>query len=496
MCNSRINDISTTSTVSVGSPVATIEKNEAGSFGYPIDSDSESEADDDFNSAGEENDSEMEDVGTDCDSGSEAGVTDGPPSLPATYSTSNQEKCPPPNDAQSKRDAFIGFVFSMAQPKELGELTVDFGLSEAAQKAKHAELQACADNENDMGLSWMLQLFCNQNYKHEIGLRYDVMPEKALLFFKKVMFGRKTRSYFYKNQYKNVKTNVILPGVHSTVLQYVAEDEKGRMVIWVPCGENNMDQALRALNFLQRRQHDRLVNPSRAVLLKHSTALKDTIARHCKGLIVSVQYNEKGQKLTDNPRNYYNISEHIAAPNLELANRRQFFWDQENLCLAIRHAMMLRDENLRALNLADCYADILRKPSGGTQSVVSLSIAIHGRTTNQRQNSVQRGLTIRHHDVRRCAVGAFAWASAWLMLPILDAHSGSFEVRSMKVAQEQIKKADRWVSGNGKSVQFYQRNYPVEFAFCTAGFKDTVFYLLRNEVAPPKELQRKLFDFI
>ncbi|KAF9997572.1 hypothetical protein BGZ65_006855 [Modicella reniformis] len=53
--------------------------------------------------------------------------------------------------------------------------------------------------------------FCEDNYADQKAFRFDVTPAKAILFFEKVMFHRTSKKYFYKRQYKDIKTAVRLP---------------------------------------------------------------------------------------------------------------------------------------------------------------------------------------------------------------------------------------------------------------------------------------------
>ncbi|KAF9200086.1 hypothetical protein BGZ49_009713 [Haplosporangium sp. Z 27] len=75
-------------------------------------------------------------------------------------------------------------------------------------------------------------------------------------------------------------------------------------------------------------------------------------------------------------------------------------------------------------------------------------------------------------------------------------HSGAIETQKLGIIQEEIKTGGRRVCGNGKMRQFYLSSYPLPLALDMEGFKDKPFYLKRNEVSPPIELQQKIFPFV
>ncbi|KAF9272210.1 hypothetical protein BGZ88_005082, partial [Linnemannia elongata] len=51
---------------------------------------------------------------------------------------------------------------------------------------------------------------------------------------------------------------------------------------------------------------------------------------------------------------------------------------RELFCMTSRHNMLLRDEDLRNLNLSDCFASVITKPRHpGTQQLVSLTFKLN-----------------------------------------------------------------------------------------------------------------------
>jgi hypothetical protein len=81
---------------------------------------------------------------------------------------------------------------------------------------------------------------------------------------------------------------------------------------------------------------------------------------------------------------------------------------REHFSLAIRHSMLLRDEDLRRLNLADMFGYQLPRGVGEVQSVTLLTFSMKQGKTNQNHRQ-EYGCAIRHEDVRRCSIGALAF---------------------------------------------------------------------------------------
>jgi hypothetical protein len=79
-----------------------------------------------------------------------------------------------------------------------------------------------------------------------------------------------------------------------------------------------------------------------------------------------------------------------------------------HLSLAIRHAMLLRDEDLRGVNYSDIFMDPAVNKVGGTQNLVYLMFSFHKGKTNK-AGKMLYGISVRHSDVRRCSVGALGF---------------------------------------------------------------------------------------
>lgn len=79
-----------------------------------------------------------------------------------------------------------------------------------------------------------------------------------------------------------------------------------------------------------------------------------------------------------------------------------------HLSLAIRHAMLLRDEDLRGITYSDIFMDPASNVVGGTQNLVYLMTSFHKDKTNP-SGKMLYGVSSRHSDVRRCSVGALGF---------------------------------------------------------------------------------------
>ncbi|KAF9124408.1 hypothetical protein BGX30_000959, partial [Mortierella sp. GBA39] len=80
----------------------------------------------------------------------------------------------------------------------------------------------------------------------------------------------------------------------------------------------------------------------------------------------------------------------------------------ERLCILVRHHMLLRDEDIRNLNLSDVFATLNRKKAHGSTWACGLTSCLRRDKTNKK-GAMLYATTFRHKDFRRCAVGAIAF---------------------------------------------------------------------------------------
>jgi len=192
----------------------------------------------------------------------------------------------------------------------------------------------------------------------------------------------------------------------------------------VPYGVSRINQAYSAIIHLWTLQTSRLRQRSEEPAIRPSKLIEKTIDAYKRSLvggILKAEHFERdadgniikiGREVTTDSyaTNCYSIQEHIKC--------LLYTWQQpisarssgirEHFSLAVRHAMLLRDEDLRRLNIANCTIDTLEQQLGGTQPIMAMVFSIHGGKTSQ-HGLRQEGIAIRHHDVRRYSVGAMAF---------------------------------------------------------------------------------------
>ena len=86
----------------------------------------------------------------------------------------------------------------------------------------------------------------------------------------------------------------------------------------------------------------------------------------------------------------------------------RFPYIRENFCLKARHHMILRDEDLRHLNLSDCFPCIHRNKAHGSQMALGLAICLSRGKTNKKGQR-HYATAFRHRNFLRCTVSGFAF---------------------------------------------------------------------------------------
>lgn len=82
---------------------------------------------------------------------------------------------------------------------------------------------------------------------------------------------------------------------------------------------------------------------------------------------------------------------------------------REFFSICSRHHMLLRDQDLRNLNFADCFCTVIPKQQHrGNQQAVALVFSLDkGKTL--KEGEVRFACAMRHEDVFRCTVSAFSF---------------------------------------------------------------------------------------
>lgn len=91
-------------------------------------------------------------------------------------------------------------------------------------------------------------------------------------------------------------------------------------------------------------------------------------------------------------------------PNWYLYNTHM----RDRLSISWRHHLLLRDEDIRNLDVSDCFCEVVDYQLYGT-SVPIRGLAICLRGGKVRADKSEFSLALRHNDFGRCPVGAFAF---------------------------------------------------------------------------------------
>lgn len=81
---------------------------------------------------------------------------------------------------------------------------------------------------------------------------------------------------------------------------------------------------------------------------------------------------------------------------------------REHFCITARHHMVLRDEDLRNINLSDCFSVDRTRPVPGSNRALGLVFCFHRGKTNTDGKKVYAA-AFRHKNFLRCPFGAFAF---------------------------------------------------------------------------------------
>ena len=162
-----------------------------------------------------------------------------------------------------------------------------------------------------------------------------------------------------------------------------------------------MLQALKALIYVQGRQSKRQISPNTAEKLRDNGLVPNAINVYARDLIFGVINSSRN--LLCRIRDAYTVTEHIRMllylfvdppSGLTSISSKRVSADgqlterlREHLCHAIRHSMFLRDEDLRGLNLTDCFMDQVNENSNSKttatgQTVNMLLFAFYHSETN------------------------------------------------------------------------------------------------------------------
>lgn len=186
---------------------------------------------------------------------------------------------------------------------------------------------------------------------------------------------------------------------------------RGERSIMVYCMPPVIEQAKKAVCCLQTRQRERGVLPNKEPHVKDSPILKRAEKAYKESLIYGglreLSARERASRCAI--RGSYTTHQHLRMLKhcLEqpISNRSPYI--REHMALAVRHMMLLRNEDLANLKISSMFIDYVRRLKGGHQKVVMLSFGIERGKTNK-GGEMQYACAIRNVEVRRCPLGAMA----------------------------------------------------------------------------------------
>ena len=213
---------------------------------------------------------------------------------------------------------------------------------------------------------------------------------------------------------------VFQPRIHFHLLVLdlacIPEDKDGKKKIVCPLAYQTVVMARKAITYLHVRQIGRQETPTlkrNAFPLITGSDLIKTLFDSYKQSLVYGQFGS-GRDPTANCilRNSYDREQHLRMlvdTWQSLDNTALLLALREHFAIAARHAMLLRDEDLRNLNQSDCFfKELTHVQHVGTQKILALVFCLHKGKTNQ-SGDAQYSVAVRHADVRRCAIGAMAF---------------------------------------------------------------------------------------
>ncbi|KAF9901452.1 hypothetical protein EC991_006101 [Linnemannia zychae] len=182
-----------------------------------------------------------------------------------------------------------------------------------------------------------------------------------------------------------------LPSALVNMLEKAEVDRNGCKVISVPLGKGSLQLVEKALSRLHGFQFKR--NQVSSTSPTEGSKYQDTVQRYRDGQIQQNLQSSRIRSADCAIRDSYNLtkfndmvgylwekkSQAVRDPDL---NYRKLFF------MTSRHNMLLRDEDLRNLNLSDCFASIITKPRHpGPQQLVSITFKLNkGKTNSDNQN--------------------------------------------------------------------------------------------------------------
>ncbi|KAF9572075.1 hypothetical protein BGW38_008553, partial [Lunasporangiospora selenospora] len=227
-----------------------------------------------------------------------------------------------------------------------------------------------------------------------------------------------------KESARNPRPQVVANAAERTqVLDMATVDKFDRKVIYTPMCAGTAKNIKKAFIYLWLEQRaSNIPYPNQAPHPGTDRALTKAIEQYTKSLVIERAITGTTRSSTCAGRDAYSEKQLLRMSSYlwrelplpqQKGNRRynarnRFQYMRERFCLLARHHMLLRDQDLRGLNISDLFNIQQRHPAKGSSLASGLVFCIsHGKTNPNGVNVY--ATAFRHKNFLRCTVGAFAF---------------------------------------------------------------------------------------
>ncbi|KAF9122054.1 hypothetical protein BGW39_010070, partial [Mortierella sp. 14UC] len=220
--------------------------------------------------------------------------------------------------------------------------------------------------------------------------------------------------FFKRKKIERSKVPITGEGVKGTFnlalyMDYMRKRGEEEEPLKVPYSRSKVEQVYSALRHLWRLQVGRLHDRNLTGDIRKSSAIKTAIDQYAHSLVGGVlrvghvrrnansDVVQTGRDISSNnaATNYYTPRQHISCllhtwTQLVTPSSK---WIREHFNLAVRHNMLLRDEDFRRLNLSSISCDTIPQQPGGTQKILQMIFTMHGDKISKHGTS-QYGIAV------------------------------------------------------------------------------------------------------
>jgi hypothetical protein len=182
---------------------------------------------------------------------------------------------------------------------------------------------------------------------------------------------------------------------------------------WIPIGRQTVDAALKALVHEWKSQRDDGRNYTDSP--RQSKNIENKVKAYGRRLVMEKISPSLDRGAFCPLRDGYTIQEFLALmsklwkgdyPN---AWHSRLTYIRDRAAINLRHQMLLRDEDLRHLDLADCFSECINTPLFGTTEPIHGLAFCLSRGKTQKEFQKNYSIVLRHKNFLRCGVGAFGF---------------------------------------------------------------------------------------